>query len=74
MTKEMRPSHRVDVLSDGFSYFSRKVVINLSKVITMFILKFPEVLLPNRLNKSKNILKESQEKLNTILSNSPHPS
>ena len=30
MTKEMRPSHRVDVLSDALSYYSRKASDNLS--------------------------------------------
>lgn len=33
MTKEMRPSHRIDVLSDAIIYYRQKTVNNIGNVI-----------------------------------------
>ena len=33
MTKEMRPSHRIDVLSDALHYYGRKSAANISMCI-----------------------------------------
>ena len=32
MTKEMRPSHRIDVLTDAILYYAKKAVSNLGKL------------------------------------------
>ena len=37
MTKEMRPSHRIDVLTDALLHFARLIVVSLSKDIVSLV-------------------------------------
>ena len=37
MTKEMRPSHRIDILSDAIIYYRQKTVNNIGNCATVHI-------------------------------------
>lgn len=61
MTKEMHPSHRIDVLSDALSYYCQKSAQSLYK------------LLPKRLVRARKVKQESSQQLQELMDKSPEP-
>ncbi len=78
MTKEMRPSHRVDVLTDALLYYSNQSVKRLRQShITMLIMINYEFLtsvarlLASRMKKTLKLQRESKHTLEEVMQNSP---
>ena len=79
MTKEMRPSHRVDVLTDSLLYYSKLASDNLSEsyltvCIVCYSLNYfhvPENLLPKRYKRALCVAADSQSELQKLLTSSP---
>ncbi len=67
MTKEMRPSHRVDILTDALLHYARKSSRNLSKLFfrsnIILIILFSEKLLPLRFKRAESAKVEADKKL-----------
>lgn len=61
MTKEMRPNHRVDVLSDALLFYAKKKSANLGK------------LLSDRTKRAVVVIKDSEEELINLLASLPAP-
>ena len=77
MTREMRPAHRIDVLTDAVLHFARATYYSKIKYVymlmcmIMFNLIYAETLLPERLLKVQKSLSECQEQLSELMNNSP---
>lgn len=79
MTREMRPAHRIDVLTDAVLHFARATTGRLSMCtyvqsnmcMIMFNLIHAETLLPERLLKAQKSLSECQGQLSELMNNSP---
>lgn len=77
MTREMRPAHRIDVLTDAVLHFARATTGRLSTCMCIMQLVGNtysvtlETLLPERLLKAQNLLSECQERLSELMNNSP---
>ena len=80
MTKEMRPAHRIDVLSDALFHYSRKSKENLGDLLTTLMsLLFiylaihicTEHLLPAQLEKATSILAQSRNDLQRLMQQAP---
>ena len=65
MTKEMRPSHRIDVLTDALWHYSRCSAQRLATVYTHIIIT--ATLLPSRREKATKIRDESREALEKLM-------
>ena len=76
MTKEMRPSHRVDVLMDALLHYSRLSVQRLGKIFTtqdrnLMYIFISVTLLPTRMRKAIRIQQESWRTLEDLINSSP---
>ena len=76
MTKEMHPSHRIDVLSDGLSYYCQKSARNLGRFLIkhthhhVILIKLGK-LLPKRLLNAQKVGQESTSQLQELMDSSP---
>ena len=73
MTKEMRPAHRVDVLTDALLYYSQLASQNLSKTIHVCTLDycFLENLLPKRFKRALCVWTDAGSEIDKLVSSSP---
>ena len=75
MTKEMRPSHRIDILFDALLQYARKSANHLRMLILMclynLIVFHAAKLLVERLKRSKHIQLQSKVSLENIIAASP---
>jgi hypothetical protein len=79
MTKEMHPSHRIDVLSDALSYYRLKSARNLCKFHIHSLWSHSACysdflkgkLLPKRLLRARKVGQESTHQLQELMDNSP---
>ena len=76
MTKEMHPSHQIDVLSDGLSYYCQKSARNLGRFLIkhthhhVILIKLGK-LLPKRLLNAQKVDQESTSQLQELMDSSP---
>lgn len=76
MTKEMHPSHQIDVLSDGLSYYCQKSARNLGRFLIkhthhhVILIKLGK-LLPKRLLNAQKVGQESTSQLQELMDSSP---
>lgn len=78
MTKEMRPTHRIDVLSDALHYYGRKSAGNISMFIPSNLLAYSistsintGQLLTKRLCHAQKMGDEAAQKLKDLIQESP---
>ena len=71
MTKEMRPSHRVDVLVDALLLYSRHSAHKLgtfgAEFSSKFIFIYTATLLPSRMTKALKIQEKSRHELEVLM-------
>lgn len=75
MTKEMRPSHRIDVLTDGILYYAKKAISNLGEFrASLFNFSLVDIHLgktmANRMKRAHLLKQEAETKLECLASTS----
>ena len=74
MTKEMHPSHRINVLSDALVHYGQKSAKNLCMNLRLSVSLFHFILdklLPKRLEHARKLKKDSAKELQQLLDSSP---
>ena len=83
MTKEMRPSHHIDILTDALLHYSQQSLKRLSKfnsnpnvwifliVCTFTLYMIVGCLLPSRMRKAMRIQQDAKHELEELMHNSP---
>ena len=77
MTKEMRPSHRIDVLTDSLVYYAQKSISNIgwsrnskNTILQYVYIYYVDTILVKRLQRAQKVEGESFTKLQELMTSS----